>query len=54
MAEPYESYLSIVSAIDLDFTEFLPLDCLSTEQFDHMDALVVVTMVPAVCLGLAI
>ena len=46
MAEPYESYLAAVSAVDLDFTRLLPFNCLSDERFDHMDSLVTVTLFP--------
>ena len=47
MAEPYASYIAVTSAVNLDFTRLLPFSCLSNQRFDHMDALLAITMAPA-------
>ena len=46
MAEPYKTYLSVVSVVDLDLTQLLPLNCMSADSFDHFDVLLATTLVP--------
>ena len=46
MAEPYATYLSIVSVVDLDFASLLPLSCITASHVDHFDMLLVTTLVP--------
>ena len=43
MAEPYNSYIKLMSWVDLDVSGALPLNCLSAEPLDHFDKLVTAT-----------
>ena len=44
MSEPYNSFVNFCSFVNLDFAQLLPIDCLSTDHFDHLDKLVTVTI----------
>ena len=43
MAEPYNSYIKLMSWVDLDVSGVLPLNCFSDEPLDHFDKLVTAT-----------
>jgi len=45
---PQLRYVSLVSVVDLDYTEVLPFNCITGTQFTHVSALVLVTLVPVV------
>ena len=53
MAEPYESFVGLISFVNMDVTGLLPLNCLNEAYFDHFDKLVATTLVgPSVVLAL--
>ena len=45
MAEPYNSFVNLVSFVNMDVSGLLPLNCLSEKYFDHFDKLVTTTIV---------
>ena len=48
MAEPYESFVQLISAVELDLPQLLPFSCLMGREWDHLDALLTVTVTPVV------
>ena len=44
MAEPYNSFVNLVSFVNMDVSGLLPLNCLSDDYFDHFDQLVTATL----------
>ena len=55
MAEPYNSYIKLMSWVDLDVSGALPLNCFSDEPLDHFDKLVTATFFfPLTCFVLLV
>ena len=46
MAEPYQTYLAVTSVVDLDIAQILPLNCISGSPMNHLDVLLMTTLVP--------
>ena len=53
MPTPYFDFLAALSFLALDVVQFLPLKCASGDDFDHLDSLLVMTLVPLAVLGAA-
>ena len=55
MGEPYDSFVDLISFVNMDISGLLPLNCLSETYFDHLDKLVATTIVgPLAVLGLVL
>ena len=53
MPDPYNVMLKSLGFLTLDMIQVLPFDCAYKESFDHLDALLLMTLVPLLLLGAA-
>ena len=52
--QPYAGFLSWFGFLTLDVIQLVPFDCAYERSFDHMDALLLVTLVPPLLLAAAV
>ena len=44
MADPFNSFIGLISFVNMDISGLLPLNCLSEDYYDHFDKLLVTTL----------